>query len=212
MAETLKSLTITNLDATPEIMATVGEGRPGWLSVLSDSVACTASAAAFSTYRLCRFPTTAKIKHVWAMLSGLEAAATTGAALMDFNVAFSDDNNDGTPVALQGTIPSNKKDGTAFLIGATAYSTSYTNTGTGNKMFGSSIAATSSASQVLELTFKNTFLAPNRDDDLWDVFGFVNAQGTAIDPGGFFDILAVFNTAPTTAAAGMIAIEVDYVI
>jgi hypothetical protein len=212
MAETLKSAPITNYDATPVVAATTGEGTQGEMSVASDSVACTASAAAFSTYRLCRFPTTAKVKHVWAMLSGLEAAATTGAALMDFNVAFSDSTRDGTQVALQGAIPSNKKDGTAFVIGATAYSTAYTNTGTGNKMFGSSIAATSSASQVLELTFKNTFLAPNRDDDLWDVFGFVNAQGTAKDPGGFFDILAVFNTAPTTANAGTIAIEVDYVV
>lgn len=212
MAETLKSTPITNYDATPVVMATTGEGGTGNLMVVSDSVACTASAAAFSSYRMARFPTMAKVKHVWAMLSGLEAAATTGAALMDFNVAFSDSTRDGTQAVLQAAIPSNKKDGTAFTMGATAYSTAYTNTGTANKMFGSSIACTSSASQVLELTFKNTFLATNRDDDLWNVFGFVNSQGTAKDPGGFFDILAVFNTAPTTANAGTIAIEVDYVI
>lgn len=212
MAETLKSATITNYDAQPSVMPTTGEGGAGDMTVIDDSVACTTSAAAFSSYRMARFPTTAKVKHVWLMSSGLEAAATTGAALLDFNVAFSDDTNDGTQVALQGAIPSNKKDGTAFTMGATAYSTAYTNSGTANKMFGSSIAATSSASQVIELTFRNTFLAPNRQDDLWDVFGFVNAQGTAKDPGGFFDILAVFNTAPTTANAGTIAIEVDYVI
>lgn len=212
MAETLKSNTITNYDATPSIIPTSGEGGSGSILAVSDSVGTTTAAAAFSSYRMARFPTTAKVKHVWLMSSGLEAAATTGAALLDFNVAFSDDTNDGTQAFLQGAIPSNKKDGTAFTMGATAYSTAYTNTGTANKMFGSSIAATSSASQVLELTFRNTFLAPNRDDDLWNVFGFVNAQGTAKDPGGFFDILAVFNTAPTTASTGTIAVEVDYMV
>lgn len=213
MAENLKSNAITNYDATPSVQATAGEGAPGAMQAQSDDLATTTAAAQFSTYRMARFPTTAKVKHVWGFLSGIEAAATTGGATLDFNVAFSDDTNDGTPAGLVGTIPSNKLDGTSFaFVTGSGYSTAYTNTGTGNAMFGSSIAQTSSAAQLLELTFKNSFKPASREDDLWDVFGFVSQQGVAQDPGGFFDIFVVHTHSITTVAAGTIGIEVDYVV
>ena len=212
MAENLKSNTITNLDATPIVVGTTGEGASGHLKIQSDNLSPTLSAAIWSSYRLARFPTNAKIKHVWAYLTGLESNTATGAGIYDFNVAFSDSTTDGTPAVLQGTIPSNKFDGTAYALTATGYVTSYASTGTGNKMFGSSIAQLNSSAQNLEMTFKNTFIPSMREDDMWNILGFTTSQGLANDPGGFFDILVVVAAAASTAALGKIGVEVDYVL
>lgn len=212
MAENLKSTPITNLDATPVIVATSGEGAPGYMKALSDNVSPTTSNAIWSTYRLARFPTNAKVKHVWSYMTGLESNATTGAGIYDYNVAFSDSTVDGTPAAYVGYIPSSKLDGTAYEMRTTGYSTSYQSTGTANKMFGASIAQVNSTAQNLEMTFKNTFTPAFRDDDMWSNLGFTNAQGVAQDPGGFFDILVVTAAAPSSAAAGKFGVEIDYVL
>jgi len=212
MAENLKSIPVTNLDATPVVVATAGEGTYGLGKTATDFVNPSSSNTQFSTYRLCRFPTNSKVKHVWLFQSGIDT--TTAAATLDFNVAFSDSTVDGTPVALQSTIPSSKFDGTAFaFVSGTGYSTAYTNTGTGNKLFGSAIAVlTNGAGQTVDLTFKNTFTPTMRDDDMWDALGFTTTQGVAADPGGQFDIFAVIATGATTPKAGQIAIEVDFVL
>jgi hypothetical protein len=214
--ENLKSTPVTNLDATPVVVATSGEGLPGHMRCASDSINVTANVAQWSTYRLCRFPTSAKIKRAWYYISGIDSNATATATL-DFNVAFSDSTVDGTPPALQGAIPSNKHDGTAFkFVSATGYSTSYASSGTGNKLFGNVAVSNSGAVKVGDLTYNNTtasegFFPAQRDDDLWNYLGFVNGQGVAQDPGGFFDILVVVAAAVATAHAGVIAVEIDYV-
>jgi hypothetical protein len=217
MAENIKTLALTNLDATPQIYPTTGEGGPGYLKMLTDSLAPSSAVAQWSTYRLARFPTNSKVKRVWTYLSGIDTNATP-TATFDYNIAFSDDNNDGTQVALQATIPSNKRDGTslAFVLN-TGYATTYANAGTGNKLFGTVAGSASGATQNTEITFKNVtaaqgFFPVNRDDDLWNIQGFLNAQGTAADPGGFFDIFVVVATAVATAAAGVIGVEVDFVL
>ncbi|HZR03621.1 MAG TPA: hypothetical protein VFA81_10670 [Burkholderiales bacterium] len=214
MAENLKSNPVTNLDASVIVVGTSGEGATGYEKALSDYVSPTSSAAQWSTYRLSRFPTNAKVKHVWTYLSGIDTTTgtTAVAATLDFNVAFSDSTTDGTQAVLQGTIPSSKLDGTSLaFVSGTGYSTAYNSTGTGNKMFGSGIVV-STAALITELTFKNSFTPPMREDDLWNSFGFVNAQGTAQDPGGKFDIFVVQATALTKATAGVIGVEVDYVL
>lgn len=211
MAENLKSNTVTNYDAQPIIVGTTGEGTTGKEKVQTDFVNPTASNTQWSTYRLCRFPTDCSIKHVWLFQSGIDT--TTAAATMDFNVAFSDATDDGTPTSFQGTIPSNKLDGTSLaFISGTGYSTAYNSTGTGNKLFGAGIAVlTSGAGQTVDLTFKGTFTPAMREDVLYNSLGFVNAQGLLADPGGWFDILVVLAAAATTARTGQIAIEIDYV-
>src|SRR6266850_830339 len=215
--EQLKSNTVTNLDATPVITATTGEGNPGYLKANSDTIAPTSAVAQFATYRLARFPTDAKIKHVWCYTSGLEAQ-TTATASLDINVSFSDSTVDGTQSILQATIPSNKHDGTSLLFqGTTGYSTGYTNSGTGNKIFGSALLqGVAGIVKYQEVTFLNTtasqgFFPANREDNLWNVFGFTNSQSVAQDPGGAFDIFVVVAAAVTTAAAGIIGVEVDFV-
>lgn len=217
MAEALKSTPVTNLDAFPVVVMTAGEGASGIARVLTDSVNPTASVAQWSTYRLSRFPTNSKVKRVLAYLSGLDSNATATATL-DFNVAFSDSTTDGTPVALQGTIPSNKHDGTSLaFVTNTGYSTAYANSGTGNKLFGNVAVSNNGATQNTEMTFKNTtasqgFFPAQRDDDVWNYLGFTNAQGTAQDPGGNFDIFVVVAAAVATAAVGVIGVEIDYVV
>lgn len=217
MAQDLKSNAITNYDATPSLMPTVGEGAPGMRRCLTDTVNPTSGATQWSTYRLARFPTNAKVKNVWAYLSGIDTNATA-TATFDFNVAFSDDTTDGTPAALVGTIPSNKHDGTSLaFVTATGYSGSYANSGTGNKLFGNVAGSNAGATQNTEITFKNTtasqgFFPAQRDDDLWNYLGFVTATGQAQDPGGMFDIFVVIAAAVATAAAGVIGVEVDYVV
>jgi hypothetical protein len=215
--EQLKSNTVTNLDATPIIVSTAGEGLQGTMKVNSDTIAPTSAIAQFATYRLCRFPTDSKVKHVWCYTSGLEGQ-TTATASLDINVAFSDSTTDGTPSVLVGTIPSNKHDGTSLSYqGTTGYSTGYTNSGTGNKLFGSALLqGTAGVVKYQEVTFLNTtasagFFPANREDNLWNVFGFTNSQGVAQDPGGAFDIFVVVAAALTTAAAGIIGVEVDFV-
>lgn len=220
-SENLKSAPITNLDATPVVVATSGEGAPGAMRVATDSVLPTTNVSEYSTYRLCRFPTNAKVKHVWLFTNGIDQ--TTGSATLDINVAFSDSTVDGTPPALQGTIPSGNHDGTSIAwVNTTGYGT-YTSTGNGNKLFGITVGmSTTGANRLQEVTFANIqtlganspkgFTPANRDDDLWDVFGFVNGQGVAQDPGGFFDIFVVIAAVVATATAGTIAVEVDYVV
>ena len=216
--EQLKSNAVTNLDAQPIVNMTAGEGSPGHLQAQQDTVAPTSSIAQFATYRMARFPTDAKVKHVWCYTSGLEGQ-TTATASLDINVSFSDSTTDGTPAVLQATIPSNKHDGTSLLFqGTTGYSTGYTNSGTGNKLFGDALLqGVKGVVKYQEVTFLNTtasvgYFPANQLDNLWDVFGFTNAVGTAQDPGGFFDIFVVVAAALTTAAAGVIGVEVDFVV
>src|SRR5258708_3097290 len=165
--EQLKSNVVTNYDASPIINTTVGEGAQGQLKATNDVVNPTSAIAQFATYRLCRFPTDAKVKHVWCYTSGLEAQ-TTATASLDINVAFSDSTVDGTPSVLQSAIPSNKHDGTALPFqGTTGYSTGYTNSGTGNKLFGDALLqGTKAVVKYQEVTFLNTtttagFFPPN---------------------------------------------------
>ena len=213
MSENLKTNAITNYDAAQIIQPTSGEGGPGRRNIQQDQVAATTSSAQWSTYRMARFPTNAKVKRVLAYATGVDNSATP-AGILDWNVAFSDSTTDGTPVVLQGTIPSNKKDGTSFaFVANTGYSTAYLSSGTGNILFGQTSAAASGALLWKDITFNGTsniYAMANAMDDMWNVLGFVNNAGTAQDPGGKFDILAVVSTAMASAHAGVIGCEVDF--
>lgn len=211
--EILDSNPIINLDAQPILIPTAGEGIGGEDRLLTDVVLPTVAVNEWSTYRLARFPVEAKIKHVWAYLKGIDSNAGA-TATFDFNVAFSDSTTDGTPPIYQGTIPSNKNDGTSFaFVTQTGYSTSYQNSGTGNKLFGNVAGTNAGAVTYKDITFNGTVFTPAmRDMPLWNVLGFVNNAGLAQSPGGFFDIFVVVAAAVATAAAGTIAVEVDYVI
>lgn len=181
--EALKSASITNLDASPLVANTVGEGADGPLRVANDSVTTTTAVTSGSTYKTVRIPTNAKVKRVL-LTNG--AAGATGA--IDIDVAHSDSLTDGTPPALQGTI---------VQISAAD-----------NKLFGSAVAITS-AQKNQDQTFANTFTVAHQNLPLWQVLVNLGATTFTADPGGFFDIVA--KTTATLAAGGALAIEVDYV-
>jgi hypothetical protein len=182
--EALKSTPITNLDASPPVMNSSGQGAPGVLRSVNGHVAATTGVTSGSTYRLVRIPTNACVKHV--LLTNAALSTSTAA---DIDVAFSDSTTDGTPASLQGTIPQ---------ISAAD-----------NKLFGAAVAM-SSAQKNQDQTFAGSFTTDHQNIPLWSVLNSLGSLGWTSDPGGFFDILV--KTTATVTAGGDISIEVQYVV
>jgi hypothetical protein len=182
--ESLKSVPITNLDASPPVLNNSGQGAAGSLRSVNGHVAATTGVTAPSTYRLCRIPTNACIKQVL-----LTNGALSTSAAADIDVAFSDSTTDGTPTSLQGTIPQ---------ISAAD-----------NKLFGSAVSLVS-AGKNTDVTFSGVFTPDHQNIPLWQVLNALGSLGFTGDPGGNFDILV--KTTTTVTAGGDIAIEVRYVV
>ena len=183
--EALKSTSITNSDAVPLVVNTIGEGGIGPLWIVNDTVVSTAGVLAGSTYKMVRIPTNAKVKNVI-----LYCAAHGGACTFDIDVAHSDSTTDGTPASLQGNI--------VQLSAAD------------NKLFGSAVTAVSAQTTGTVVTFTNTFTQANRNTPLWSVLVTAGATTFSADPGGFFDI--VLKTVGTDTSGGMLAIDVEFVV
>jgi hypothetical protein len=62
--EHIKSTPVTNLDATPVVPNTEGEGAQGYLREVTGSLVAPASASADSTFRFVRVPSNCKVKRV----------------------------------------------------------------------------------------------------------------------------------------------------
>lgn len=223
----LKSAYITNLDATPVIAGTTGEGPAGYLKVIDGYVTCTAAGIGtqYSTYALVRVPTNAKIKSVLFAESTELDTHSADVLVLDFNMIHSDSTVDGTPAALQSLVPTTTGTPTTYADGGGSYQgtetigTAATQTGpvgtaytapnilfgkptlVYNAIFNADITFTGTNYKYMELT--NT--------PLWNIFGYQNSQGQPADPGGFFDLVAVASTAATTGAAGDLYAKVTYV-
>ncbi len=217
-AEQIKSLSITNLDATPYIYNTAGQGAAGRPAVVDDYVSCAATPlqSTKSFYRLVRFPTGALIKNV---TLATDTALDTGthALQFDLNIAWSDSTIDGTPIAFQlGTlglaateavIPTTANDG-ATTTTIAAYAAP-------NKIFGSfNNTSASVAYGPTDLVFNGitaTYtLAKIVSQPLWQTVGFVDGRGNPADPGGYFDLIAYVSIAAGTGAAGKLYARVSY--
>jgi hypothetical protein len=185
---TVKSLSITNLDATPIIAMPVGEGANGLLRCANDFVTATVGDSIGSVYRCCRIPTNAKVKRV---LLTYPTASTAGAT--DIDVAFSDSLTDGTQQPF------------ATLANPVVQLTGPVD----NKLFGSGTVLTSSLKNS-DVTFGNTFIPQHQNLPLWQVLVLLGATQFTSDPGGFFDLVAKLTVA-LTVAAGPLSIECDYV-
>lgn len=206
-ADVGKSLAITGLDATPYIPQSAGQGAPDLLNVQDDVVAATATGlqTAKSSYRLCRMPTNVKIKSV---LIATDVALDSGthALTFDINLAFSDSTIDGTPVAVQGLIP------TTANTGATTTLASYSSP---NLMFGT-INNTSASVKFArtDVTFNGTLatysMAVITSQPIWQAFGFVDGRSNPMDPGGYFDLYLVNSTIAGTGAAGNIYGRIEF--
>ncbi len=134
-ADALKSTSITNLDASPYVPNTTGEGAPGYLRNNSDYVTPTALGLAdtTSTYKVIRVPTNIKLKNLKLVI---DTALDSGSPALAWDVGayYSDSTIDGTPVANQGALISANCFAAAVVIYAageadilTAYSVSKRN-------------------------------------------------------------------------------------
>jgi hypothetical protein len=184
----LKSLPITNLDTVPVIPNTIGEGAPGFTTVLTDFVSPVTADDTNSRYRLCRFPSNAKVKSLWLY----STVRTAGAA--DIDVAFSDSTSDGTSVQFSALA------NPVVLITA----------GADNKLFGAAQAIfTAVASVPFEVTFAGTFTPAMMNIPMWQNLVTLGATQFSADPGGYFDIWVRVTTAVTTG--GLLMAKLEYV-
>jgi hypothetical protein len=231
--ENLVSPLLAQWDAQPISMLSSGEGAAGVMKTVDDYVSVTASGITTlaSTYRLCRFPTFAKIKSVIIDLPILENDSAT--AVFDINVAFSDNPYDGTPALLSGAALNGLTTLTATCIPTTGQTgnknaltsiTGYTNP---NKLFGSITVGNNAVKLNNQVLFNGAYAAGSTAGflntawnysgptyPLYEFLGFQNSQGYPADPGGWMDLLLYVSTAATggDGVAGMIHARVDYVI
>lgn len=179
----LASASITNLDAVPVLANTIGEGAQGMLRQVSDFVSPVSGDDTTSTYRLCRFPTTAKIKSV----KIFSTIATAGSG--DIDIAFSDSTSDGTQAALAG--------GVVQLSGPVD-----------NKLFGAAQSLVLAGVNT-DFTFKGVFLPVYQNMPIWKALVTLGATQFSADPGGYFDLFVKITTGITTG--GILSGEVSFV-
>lgn len=179
---TLKSAPITNLDATPVVPQSTGEGSSGYVRTVNGFVVAVAADAAGSTYRLVRLPSNAKVKNV------VFTSEAQGAGAVQLGVYYSDSTVDGTAAANQG------------LVVPT----------TGVNFFANDINIAAAVNQVDEV-FQNMATAGAynlslANQPLWQ------ALGLTADPGGFLDVVATVHTTAITTGTGRVGVEVKYVV
>ena len=241
--DNIKSQSLVNLDTVPTVPNTTGEGGPGYTRNISDIVFTTAAGATASqssVYRLCRVPTTAKIKSVKVTTAGVDQNLAA-AAVLTFGMVFSDSTEDQTSTSLQSMVPTQGQTGGVISLASLGTTGS-------NNLFGTLAVKNSGALQTTDITnnatgagltgvassiFGNNWVIgptgaatganatgpgsqqnglPGTQCELWNFFGFQNAQGYPADPGGMMDFYAWLSTAAGTGATGgFIKMEVAYV-
>jgi hypothetical protein len=151
--EALKSTSITNLDASPVVPNTAGEGAGAPQLVQSEYVTVSALASATSTYRMIRVATTVKLKELI-----LESEAM-GAGAINISVYYSDSTTDGTAVANQGVIVPT----------------------TGNQFFASDINLASAQNNVQVMNESGNNGLANRNLPFWQALGLTADPGGFFD-------------------------------
>lgn len=150
--ETIKSTSISNLDASPVVANTAGAGAQAALLVQTEYVTVSAAASATSKYPMIRVATNVKIK---SLVGEWEAM---GAGKVNLSAYYSDSATDGTPVALQGTLVAG-----------------------GDQFFASDVdlAAASSGSQLINESGNNPL--SKRNMPLWQALGLTADPGGFFD-------------------------------
>jgi len=90
----VKSTAITNLDATPRVVSTTGEGAPGKSFTVSGYATAVASSSADATYQLVRVPSNAKVKTI------IFESEAQGAGKFDLGVYYATNGELGKPTSL----------------------------------------------------------------------------------------------------------------
>jgi hypothetical protein len=206
--DSLKSQSITNLDATPYVYNSAGQGAPARFNTVDDLVGLTTNglASTGSTYRIIRFPTGAIPKSLTVYIDSYADSHSTPAVVFDLNVVFSDSTIDGTQPALQGLIPQTSNNGNT---------TTFTSYSSPNLLFGQLTPTSATAAYgPTDLIFNGvgtTYTALNLImQPIWQTFGFVDKRSNPADPGGYFDLVAYISTAATTPHAANFYARMSY--
>ncbi len=191
--DTLKSASITNLDASPIVKNQAGQGAGAILQQIEDYVTPTAAgiASTSSTYKTVRVPTNCYLKSIKLTADGdLDTGGGSAALAVDVGAYYSDSTVDGTPVANQGTAVNAGKNDFGAVIPF----------GGGTSGFPNVVTVTDGlvAGPVAWNSVKRQTL-------LW------SALGLTADPGGNFDIVVAVHTAANTGASHVLRVEVTYV-
>lgn len=180
-ADTLKSTSITNLDANPIVANTAGVGASAFSKVQMDFVTPTTGGlvSTSSIYKILRLPTHAFLQGL--KLTADSALETNGtpALAVDVGAYYSDSTTDGTPAANQGNSISVNCFAAALLYGA--------------------------AGNFAEINVLGSLSVAKRMQPLWQ------AAGLSSDPGGMIDIVVAVHTAAGTAASAKMALRAEYV-
>jgi len=148
----VKSTPITNLDASPAVIQTMGEGGPASLkSISSGDVVGVASSSIDATYQFVRVPSNAKIKQV---LFDSEAQAV---GTIDIGLYYATDGLGGKPAALLA----------ANTINRTLFASAV------------SIAALSAQTDITKQSA--TFTPAKRNQPLWQAAGLTSDPGGNFD-------------------------------
>lgn len=160
----VKSTFITNLDASPAVMNTAGEGASGLTKTIEGSAVGVAASSIDATYQFVRVPSNCKVKKVW-MESAAQAVGT-----IDIGVYFATDGQGGKPLALLA----------AAAISRTLFAAAY------------SVAAASQPTEITNQS--GNYTIDKRTQPLWQAagltadpggfFDIVGTLATAITTGG----------------------------
>lgn len=179
-ADTLKSRSITNLDANPIVYDSAGFNIASREQTATDYASATTGglASTSSTYNLVRMRSNAILRSVFLFTSAVLDSNVSPTLTFDVGAYYSDSTMDGTQSQNQGV-----------LISANALA---------------AVVATPTAAHVAG--GKEVFVANPADQDkmLWDFLGL------ASDPGGFIDIVVAVHAAAATAVAGDIGLRIGF--
>lgn len=147
----VKSTFVTNLDATPSVQNTAGEGGPAPLKFVDGFATGVASSSINATYQFCRVPSNAKIK---SLLFESEAQA---AGAVDLGVYYATDGEGGRPTA---------------LLAAAAIS---------QALFASALALTGAFVPIDVVNESGTYTLDKRTQPLWQAAGLTTDPGGYFD-------------------------------
>lgn len=147
----VKSSFLTNLDASPVVANTAGEGAPGFLQHIEGSAVAVASSSVDATYQLIRLPSDCKLKSLT-----FESAAQT-AGKFDIGAYYATDNVIGKPTA---------------LLAAAAISQAF---------FAAAVDCASAVARTDILNSAGNYTIDKRTQPLWQALGLSADPGGNID-------------------------------
>lgn len=138
----VKATAVTNLDATPRVPSTAGEGGPGAVKYIDGYATAVASSSVDATYQLIRLPSTAKIKTL-----SFESEAQ-GAGKFDIGAYYATDGS--------------KADAATALLAAAAISQAF---------FAAAVDCASAVASASIINSAGNYTLDKRTQPLWQALG-----------------------------------------